>query len=336
MPELRKDAVSGRWVIISTERSKRPSAFVNKPSEKINPDTKCPFCAGNEAMTPPEVLSYRGEGSQKDKEGWWIRVVPNKFPALRIEEDAGRAGDGMYDKMNGVGAHEVIIETPKHDLFMADMNYDQISEVIWAYRDRIIELRKDDRFRYILIFKNHGREAGASLDHPHSQLIALPIIPKRVQEELAGSLKYWEYKERCVYCDIVHQEQKDGKRIVYENDHFISTMPFASRFPYESWILPKVHDPFFHDITKTEVLNLAKCLKDMMWRIKEVLGDPPLNFVLHTTPFGYDQCQSYHWHIEIMPKLTQVAGFEWGTGFYINPTTPEDAAEELKKVKPSF
>lgn len=330
MPELRKDPVLGRWVIIATERAKRPMDYKNIIVEKKS-EASCPFCSGNESSTPAEVLSYRKVGTYPNSPGWWIRVVPNKYPALRIEEDAKRIGEGMYDKMMGVGAHEVVIESPEHIDGIADMTTDQISEVIWAYRDRVVELKKDSRFRYILIFKNSGVEAGASLDHPHSQIIALPIVPKRVQEELSGAHRYWDYKERCVFCDIVRQDQKDNVRVIYENDDFISILPFASRFPFETWILPKEHDPFFHDIKKTEVTNLALGLKHTLWKIKEVLGNPPFNYIIHTTPFGYEHTSSYHWHIEIMPKLTRVAGFEWGTGFYINPTPPEEAARYLKE-----
>jgi len=330
MPELRKDPIIGRWVIIATERAKRPSAYLTRGEKKK--EGFCPFCPGNEKHTPPEVLSYRPEGTKKNSEGWWLRVVPNKFPALQVEGEAKRMGVGMFDKMNGIGAHEVIIETPDHNVSIADMPVKHVEEVIWAYRDRSIELRKDKRFRYILIFKNHGREAGASLDHPHSQLIALPIVPKRVQEEVAGAEKYFEYKERCVFCDIINQELGDNLRIVAENDTFLSFLPFASRFPFETWIIPKEHDIYFNDIQKNGVIDLARILKTTLRKIKYTLNDPPYNYLIHTTPYETGSTSYYHWHIEIIPKLTSVAGFEWGTGFYINPTPPEDAARYLSEA----
>jgi UDPglucose--hexose-1-phosphate uridylyltransferase len=335
MPELRKDPVIGRWVIIATERAKRPSAYIG--GHEIPKGGFCPFCRGQEVHTPPEVLSYRESGTDRNTPGWWVRVVPNKFPALQIEGPLQRRGEGMYDCMNGIGAHEVVVETPEHNLSLADLSPRQIQEILWAFRDRVVELKKDSRFRYILIFKNHGREAGASLDHPHSQIIAMPIVPKRVQEELEGARKYWEYKERCVFCDIISQEEKDQKRIVIENASFMAMAPYASRFPFETWIMPKEHALYFHEIQKNQLVELAEILQGLLNRLKMVLDDPPYNFMIHTAPFERAGIPFYHWHIEVIPKLTKVAGFEWGTGFYINPTPPEDAAlfltTEVAQVK---
>jgi UDPglucose--hexose-1-phosphate uridylyltransferase len=329
MPELRKDAVTGRWVIIATERAKRPNQYV-----KITEERKggfCPFCPGNEKSTPPETLSYRPSNTPRDGEGWWLRVVQNKFPALQNEGVLKRSGQGMYDRMTGYGAHEVLIESPSHLHTIADLPDEKVQEIIWAFRDRMVELRKDTRMKYIMIFKNWGREAGASLEHPHCQIIGLPIIPKRVQEELQESGKYYDYKERCVFCDMIQEEVADNQRIVGENDSFISFMPFASRFPFETWILPKEHNAYFNDIQKNQVLDLSNIMKTTFSMMKVALDDPPYNFIIHTAPF--DQAGPvpyYHWHIEVMPKLTKVAGFEWGTGFYINPTPPEEAARFLQ------
>ncbi|MCL5270812.1 MAG: galactose-1-phosphate uridylyltransferase [bacterium] len=328
MPEFRKDPVTGRWVIIATERAKRPAAFVIEKSTRR--EGFCPFCAGNESHTPPEVLAYRPQGSQHNSPDWWLRVVPNKFPALVSNEPVKRSGDGMYDRINGMGVHEVVIETPDHNAHVGEMDPHQVEEIIWAYRDRTIEMRKDPRLEYVMIFKNHLREAGASLEHPHSQIIAMPIIPKRVQEELDGAQRYFDYKERCVYCDMISQEKKDGARVVAESEHFIAFLPYASRFPFECWILPKEHDSFFHDIQKNEVVDLAKVLRETMARLKESLDDPPFNWMLHTTPLREGTNAYYHWHMEIIPKLTRQAGFEWGTGFYINPYAPEDACKLLQ------
>lgn len=328
MPELRKDPVIGRWVIIATERSKRPDEF-GSLDKQVEKDTLCPFCPGNEDKTPPEILAYREPGTLPDRPGWRVRVVSNKFPALRIEGQLKRQGEGMFDKMQGIGAHEVIIETPDHEKRLADLEQSQIEEILWAFRDRTLDLKKDPRFRYILIFKNQGRAAGASLSHSHSQLIATPIVPKRVMEELAGASEYYEYKERCVFCDIVYQECKERLRLIGENEDFVAIEPFASRFPFETWIIPKIHEAHFEEATKHEYTQLAAILKGIMGRLKKVLREPPYNYVIHTAPYVDDYSREYHWHIEIMPKLTRVAGFEWGTGFYINPIPPEEAVRYL-------
>jgi UDPglucose--hexose-1-phosphate uridylyltransferase len=331
MPELRKDPVTSRWVIISTERGKRPSDFgADRERERVG---FCPFCPGNEDKTPPEVLAYRPNGSGPNTPGWSLRVVPNKFPALQIEGDLNRQGDGMYDKMNGIGAHEVVIETPEHGDTLAGMSEQRIEDILWAFHDRVLDLRKDQRFKYILIFKNAGRAAGASLEHPHSQLIATPIIPKRVREELDGAKEYYNYKERCVFCDIVRQEITQGVRLISENDDFVAIAPFASRFPFETWVLPKSHDPSFEDAQKREYVDLSKLLRDLLLRMEKVLLNPPYNLIIHSSPLRETDGRYYHWHIELMPKLTHVAGFEWGSGFYINPTPPEDAAKYLRDAK---
>ncbi|MGA1839476.1 MAG: galactose-1-phosphate uridylyltransferase [bacterium] len=331
MPELRKDPIIGRWVIIATERARRPSDF--KTAEEIKNTGFCPFCYGNEDKTPPEVFAMRNPSTCRDTPGWSVRVVPNKFPALAIEGGLNRRGDGVYDRMNGVGAHEVIIESPDHNACFADMSEGQIADIIRSFQARILDLKKDNRFKYMLIFKNHGSAAGASLDHTHSQLIALPIVPKRVSEEIQGAKTYYLYKERCVFCDIIQQEANENIRVINENNEFMCIAPFTSRFPFESWILPKTHDIYFEDINNHEVISLAKIMKDILTRIKVVLNDPPYNFLLHSSPFYEKDISFYHWHIEIIPKLTKVAGFEWGTGFYINPTPPESACAFLKEAK---
>jgi len=330
MPELRKDPIIGRWVIISTERGKRPSDFSSAPKRRGN--KLCPFCPGNESATPPEILAFRSDSSQPNKPGWTLRVISNKFPALRIEGDLNREGRGIFDKMNGIGAHEVIIETADHDKDLVDLDQKQVEDIIWAYLKRTIDLKKDPRFRYILIFKNQGEEAGASLEHSHSQLIATPIVPKRVTEELEGAGKYYEYKERCIFCDIIKQEISENERVVLQNDSFISIEPFAPRFPFETWILPKKHFSAFEKIKKEEIPALASVLRETLQRLAKALNNPPYNYILHTSPMDSDNNEEYHWHIEIMPKLTRVAGFEWGTGFYINPTAPEDAAAYLREM----
>jgi UDPglucose--hexose-1-phosphate uridylyltransferase len=331
MPELRKDPIYGRWIIISTERGKRPSDFVSlePPKKKA---AFCPFDVGNEDKTPPEVQALRESGTRANTPGWTVRVVPNKFPALQIEGSLNRRGEGLYDKMNGIGAHEVIIETTDHDQEMSQFPVEHLERLLEVYRDRILDLRKDDRFKYILIFKNHGEAAGASLEHSHSQLIATPIIPRRVIAELRGSRQHFELKERCIYCDIVNHELSSGKRVVHQNENYVSFAPFAPRFPFETWVVPKVHDSKFENRRFGTYRDLAEIFKDALTRINRALNNPPYNFVLHTAPCQDPELEHYHWHFEIMPKLTKVAGFEWGTGFYINPTPPEDAADYLRQI----
>jgi UDPglucose--hexose-1-phosphate uridylyltransferase len=330
MPELRRDPVIGRWVIIATSRGKRPSSF--EPAQDYQQGGTCPFCPGSEDKTPNEILAYYNTGREKNKPGWWVRVVPNKFPALEIEGDLNRSGDGMYDRMNGMGAHEVIIETPNHDQPIYEMDQTKLEDVFWAFRDRILDLSKDPRLEYILVFKNHGAAAGASLKHPHSQLMALPMVPIRVQQEATGARKYFDYKERCVYCDIVKQESAHETRVVLKNRDFIAFAPFASRAPFETWIVPLRHSSDFQDIQKHEVMALADMMKQVLAKHGQVLDNAPFNYVLHTAPLKTPKLPHTHWYIEIIPKLTKQAGFEQGTGFYINPTPPEDAAKFLREA----
>jgi UDPglucose--hexose-1-phosphate uridylyltransferase len=344
MPELRKDPISDRWVVISTERGKRPTDFAmpRVSDESSNDLSKCPFCEGHEKMTPPEILAWRKGGTQPDSPGWEIRAMQNKFPALTPEGDVNRTGMGVYDMMSGIGAHEVIVESPRHNDNIPDLPDEHVEKILWAYKQRIVEINKDPRFRYALVFKNYGKTAGASLSHPHSQLIATPITPRYVKLELSNSREYFQEKERCIFCDIIRQELGTGERIVYENEYFVVFTPFASRFPFEIWLLPRRHEHGFQVMPDEERLLLAQCLKDVLKRLQVVLNDPPYNYVLHTSPsitprpgkpdywgtIEYD----YHWHIEIIPRLTKMAGFEWGSGLYINPTAPEQAAKFLREA----
>lgn len=330
MPEIRKDPITGRWVIIATDRSRRPADFSREQAIPKG-GRFCPFCPGNEQKTPPEVLAYRQSGGPNEP-GWNLRVVPNKFPALRVEGDFDRQGDGMYDRMNGVGAHEVIIETPKHELTLADMPEKRVEDIFWAIRDRIVDLKRDKRMRYILAFKNHGAAAGATLEHTHSQLIALPVVPRRVQEELEGAKRYHDMKERCIYCDIIRQELNTGSRVVLETEHFLAICPYAARFPFEVWIIPRRHISHFEVAEIATFQNLGWVMPVVLREIDKVLEHPPYNLIIHTSPVQEPELSYYHWHIELMPKLTRVAGFEWGTGFYINPTPPEESAKFLREA----
>lgn len=324
MQQLRKDPVTGRWVIISTDRARRPDDFLRaRVLAKCN--GHCPFCSGHEDQTPPEILSYRDDANQ-----WNLRVVPNKFPALRVEGMLDRSGEGLYDRMTGVGAHEVIIESPDHKLSLAELPEQRVADLFWAFRDRSLDLKRDSRLRYILLFKNHGEAAGASIEHSHSQLIALPVIPVQVQEEIEGSRRYYGFKERCVFCDIVRQEAADGSRVILETDEILVISPYAPRFPFETWILPRSHSSHFETAEASLIQNLAWAVRATIRKIERVLEQPSYNFLIHTSPIQEGPLVHYHWHLEIIPRLTRVAGFEWGAGFYINPTPPEEAAQFLR------
>jgi len=235
--------------------------------------------------------------------------------------------------MNGVGAHEVIIETPKHNLDPSVMTKEQLSEVLWAYRERYLDLRKDPRFKYILVFRNHGKVAGASLEHPHSQLIATPMIPIDVLNELQGADIYHKFHDRCIWCDMVQQELDQGIRVVNDSEHFVAFEPFASKYPFETWLLPKQHQASFPMMTRERVEDFAALMQDTMARISRCLSSPPYNFALHTAPCGNEDSEVFHWHMVIMPRLTIAAGFEMGTGIYINVTSPEDAAGYLREAR---
>ncbi len=332
MPELRKDPIIGRWVIIATERGKRPHDFVIE--EEVVKGGFCPFCPGNEHTTPPEIFAIREPGTEPNSPGWHLRVVNNKFPALVLQGEPDRQGEGMFDKMHGIGTHEVIIENPDHKVTLASISTDGFVDVLTAYRERISTLAQDPRFRYVLVFKNQGRAAGASLEHSHSQLIGLPIVPELVMEELNGSKFYYNWKERCVFCDMIRQELQQRKRIVLENPEFVAICPFAPRSPFEVWILPKTHFSSFVDLKEESFPHLAQIFSETLQRLEKSLGKAPYNFILHTAPIREPEIPYYHWHFEIMPKLTLMAGFEWGSGFFINPTPPEDAAQYLKEVQP--
>ncbi|MEW6002672.1 MAG: galactose-1-phosphate uridylyltransferase [Nitrospirota bacterium] len=331
MPELRKDPIIGRWVIISIERGKRPTDFVS-PSLQRRKGGFCPFCPGNEYTTPPEILAFRPPETKPNSQGWKLRVMPNKFPALQISGDLNRTGEGIFDKMNGIGAHEVIVENPDHNLSLSTMSLKSVEDVLWAYYFRISDLRKDRRLKYVMIFKNEGEIAGASLEHTHTQLIALPVIPKRVKEEIDASKQYYELKERCIFCDAINQELKDGRRVIYENKGYVAIAPFASRSPFETWILPKSHESGFYP-PNNDFSFLADILQTVLKKMDRILDIPPYNYLLHTSTFYDEINEYYHWHLEILPKLIKIAGFEWGSGFYINPTPPEEAARFLREAK---
>jgi len=339
MPQLRKDPIIERWVIIAAERGRRPSDFSIEPEPQSS--SFCPFCPGNEGKTPPEIAQWgRAEGAPADTSGWDVRVVPNKFPALSPEGELDRQGLGMFDLMNGIGAHEVVIESPRHEFDFAEATSDEMRDIIGAYIARVQKLSCDNRFLYTLVFRNSGTIAGASLAHPHSQVISVPIIPAQVKDKLDASRKYYADKTRCVFCDVLRQEMSMKDRIIEENEHFIVLSPYAARFPFEMQIFPRRHSHDFTLMSPAEILSLGETLSRSLRRIKDALGNPAYNLMVQSAPHLHPRAgrpeywgtlaHDYHWHIDILPRLTKVAGFEWGTGFYINPVAPERATEYLR------
>jgi len=330
MPELRRDPIVGRWVIISTERARRPSDFASTPRVASQPNAPCVFCPGQESRTPGEVWALRPAGGLPNGSGWLVRVVPNKFPALRIEGDLERSGEGLYDRMSGVGAHEVVIESPDHEARIEELSVAHLAEVLRAYRERVVDLARDPRLEYVMVFKNQGDAAGATLEHSHSQLIATPIVPMMVAEELSGALQHFRIKQRCIWCDIVRQERQVGVRVIREEGGLIAVAPFAPRAPFETWILPVAHRSSYEETPGDDLQSLAALLGEILRRMSRALSDPPYNLILHSAPLRARALEHFHWHLEIIPKLTRVAGFEWGSGFFINPTPPEEAARHLR------
>lgn len=331
MSELRKDPIVDRWVIMSEERATRPSDFSTQTTR--TPKTACPFCSGNEHFTPAEVYADRPARDAANQQGWRLRVVPNKFPALSTRFNGEASQDLLFSSQTGYGRHEVIVETPNHGVGPSDLSVADHERIYRAYRHRLMDMHEDPRLAYAMIFKNHGAPAGATVDHAHSQIIATPIVPLAVEEELRSSRHHYETSGECVYCRLVAEEIAGRSRVICENDAFVAIQAFASRFPCETWILPKRHVSRFENHPENELARLAELTREVFQRLHRALDDPPFNTVVHSAPIrSTSHDPSYHWHIEILPKLTQVAGFEWGTGFFINPLLPEQAAQSLRLV----
>ncbi len=331
MSDLRKDPIVGRWVIIAKNRAKRPNELNDGLLERSS--GFCPFCEGHETHTPGEIVAYRQAGTPRDAPGWRVRVVPNKFPALEIEGDLNKRGQGLYDLMNGVGAHEVIIESPRHLRSTAELDDATLGDVFWIYRERLLDLKRDTRLLHGMVFKNVGAAAGASLEHTHSQLIVTPIVPISVVEEIEGSHAFYRYRGRCVFCDMIEQELAFEQRIVFDSPGFVAFCPFAARFPFETWIVPTTHASHYETLSRGGADELARVIRRVVQKIEAALDRPAYNYIIHTAPFDTQALDHYHWHIEIIPRVTKTAGFEWGTGFYINPVPPEEAATFMRDLE---
>jgi UDPglucose--hexose-1-phosphate uridylyltransferase len=316
------------WVVVTNDHPKGPSDYLPfKPPYQPQEETKggCPFCPGNEGTTPKETFSLSREGG-----GWSVRVIPNKFPFFHIEGEFDRRPEGMYDVMDAIGAHEIVVEAPEHKQSYAFMETPQIEKILFAYRERLMDLEKDRRFQQFLILKNYP---GVFNHHPHSHILAMPVIPRRIDEEVWGTLDYYQRKERCIFCDIIKEEILMKKRVVLETVHFLVFSPFASRYPFETWIVPKKHSPDFHHIDEEEMEDLSVAIQSLSIRFYKLLSDPPYSLAFHTSPIqSRFHRPEYHWHIETRLRIGLREGFEWGTGFFVNPTPPEDAAAYLRKV----
>ena len=338
MSRLRYDVIQRRWVIISTDRAAEPSEFAIERDEVRMAFS--PFSEGNEARTPPDIYAIWEGDREPNSPGWQVRVVPNKFPVLGIEGTTELVRQGLFEEMDGVGVHEVVIDSPLSEPDLADLPPEQVGRVFLACRERIRDLVCDRRLRYLLVFKNHGAEAGSPISHTHTQIIGLPVTPSTVRLELTSARDYLSENSKCLFCDIARQESEFKERVILETDLFLAWAPFASRFPYEMMIAPKGHAHDFADADDTTVNAFGAVVQHVLGRLKSVLRDPPYNFVLHTSPntdsdprlpnYWSTIEKDYHWHLEIIPRVTPIAGFEWGTGFYINPMPPEAAARSLK------
>jgi UDPglucose--hexose-1-phosphate uridylyltransferase len=327
-PQLRKDPIVDRWVLIAPERAARPTE-VEDPGHLAH-HAVCPFCEGHEHETPHEVLALRDPGGRPDTLGWRVRVVPNRFPAVRRAAGPEPNDDPLFPLRPGYGVHEVVIECPRHEPSLVALPEGHVRDVFGVYRDRLAGLRADPRLAYVQVFKNHGAAAGASVEHAHSQILALGRVPRTVQDELDGAAAYHRKYGRCVFCDLLARELAAGERVVLAGEHCVAVAAFAGRFPYETWVLPRRHAAHYDRLTAAELADLAAVVRAVLRRLGAVERDVPYNYLLHTAPAAAAELPHYHWHWEILPRLTGIAGFELAGGYFLNPLPPEEAATKLR------
>lgn len=331
MPELRQNFVTKEWVVIATERAKRPKELARQQPPKALSSLvpTCPFCPGNEDKTPPEVLRVPA-GSNGN---WQVRVVPNKFSALARDAQLTRTIHRSRRSIAGFGVHDVIIETPDHAATTALLDDNHVANVLRAYKSRYDELSLDPRIAHITIFKNHGIDAGTSLEHPHSQLIATPVISSQVRGRFQVALQHHDDYGECMFCQMLDEELAEQDRIVLTTEHFVVLEPFASPTPFATHIFPRRHMASFGDIGAAEVNDLARTLRKVLGKLYHGLGDPDFNYTVRSAPAELHEVKYFHWYLSIIPRLTRVAGFELGSGMFINTVPPESAAEFLRNVK---
>lgn len=331
MPELRQNIATKEWVIIATERAKKPEDFVKEKKEQKNRPAyleTCPFCPGNEQMSPVQTASIL------DSKGHWlVRAIPNKFPALAKEGALVYKEDGIKRSMSGVGIHDVIIETPQHHLTTALLEQEQIVNILKIYKQRCLETINDERVELVTVFKNHGPGAGTSLEHPHSQLVATPVVPDHIRDRLAQAMYYYDDHRECVFCHMLKEELRLQERVVWETAYFAVFILYAALSPFHIWILPKRHSPSFPQIENREMEDLAGVLKVVLKKIYVGLDDPDFNYAIRSLPGQPRPNSFFHWYIAVIPRVTKAAGFELGSGMYINIALPEKSAEFLRKVQ---
>lgn len=332
MPQLRQDLITGRWVAVATERARRPDSFSQALKESIAARDVCPFCPGHESMTPPEVLAYRAPGTPPNSGGWWIRVVPNLYAAFRIDPDGQEQRDGRFWQRDAIGACEVLISSPDHRAPTPLLPRRQVEEIVQSYVDRYRHHAGNPVLEHVLILYNHGRPAGASLEHPHSQLYAIGLEPPTFTDEVAGARRFHDANGACVFCRTLDDERRAGTRIVFENEAFVVFTPYAARTPFETWIMPRRHAASFGDLDLSrEKPAFAEALQLTLKALYDGLNDPPFNYFIHSAPSKVNAADAYHWHLELIPKLSTAAGFEMGTGMWINVVKPEDSAAFLRE-----
>jgi UDPglucose--hexose-1-phosphate uridylyltransferase len=328
MSELRQDPTTLEWVIIATERARRPDEFrlERRTTELPAYDPNCPFCPGNEHLTPPETYSVSGEG------GWRVRVVPNKFAALAPTGGNRRTERGSFRSMEGYGLHEVVIETPLHNGSLATAPVEQVEAVLRTYRQRQRALNEDRQVKLVVMFKNHGERAGTSLVHPHTQIVATPVVPPLIRRKFEVAIRLYDSTGRCVFMDMMHDELAEGSRIVMDTPWFVAFHPFASRAPFETWVMPKEHRSSFADSSDETLRNLASVLRSLLARMHRGLNNPDYNLIIHSAPIGDENREYFLWHLQIIPRLTDIAGFELGSGIYITTAAPEETAEFIRRL----
>lgn len=329
MPEIRQNLITREWVIIATERAKRPEEFSQKGKKIILPefDPTCPFCPGNEHKTPAATFSLE-EGGR-----WKVRATPNKFPALSSVEEKTREISGIKRKMSGAGVHEVVIETPLHNTTTALLSEKDVQNIIITYQKRYEEIAKDKRCEMIIIFKNHGESAGTSLLHPHSQIIATPMVPLSIRERIETAINYFDDTGECIFCKVLGDELQDDKRIIIDSKHFTSFIPYAAFSPFHIWIFPKRHTSVFSDIRAEEISDLSIVLRNTLRKLYFALQDPDFNYVIRSSPIDIKEADYFHWYLTIVPRVSKAAGFELGSGMFINTARPEESAKFLRETK---
>ncbi|MEI6144200.1 MAG: HIT domain-containing protein [Candidatus Berkelbacteria bacterium] len=322
-PVLRQNIVTSEWIVVAPGRSRRPDDFVHPKLEAVKSKGECPFCVGSKGFKENEILSNRGD----------IYVIENKFPAFYDKSPSARSyypEEGFYRERPSVGQHEVVI-IKDHDLKLTKFHKALTSELFWTILERYQKIKQDDKIFQITPIYNHGPEAGASIDHPHAQIFASGVVANTVNKEMDGAERYFGINGVCVYCDIIKHERKEKQRIIFENDYFLAFAPYASRYPFETWVVPKKHQSQFETSSRNEIDEFASATSEVLQRLEKVLPGLSLNMYIRTLPTTMDNCDYYHWYLEIAPRLTTFGGFEMGSGVIINIVPPEKAAEYLKQ-----